>query len=311
MRVDIALAGHVCVDLAPCVDGEFVTTPGVLTQVGPMRISIGGAVGNGARAAHALGATAAVLATVGDDDLGRLCAGALERFAPGQVALHRTATAATSYSVVLQHRDDRSFWHHTGANDEFDGTGELPAAGIVHFGYPTLVPGMTAAGGQPTVALFRRARAAGATTSLDTSYCAANSALRSYPWDEYFAQVLPEVDVFCPSWDDLTSAYNEPDAFDQERVEQAAVRYLTFGAGLVLITAGGHGAYLASPGGGTWIPPEPVTRIVSTNGAGDTFKVAFLLAARTAPPVAAARRAATVAARYIAGLPLIPNEMEQ
>ncbi len=330
--LDIHLDGHVCVDLTPTMSGPPDTTPGVLTEVGPMAIQIGGAVGNGARTALRMGRVAAVTATVGADELGGLCRAILSADHPATVWLSETTTHSTSYSVVLQPPGtDRSFWHHTGANDEFDGTCELAAAPIVHFGYPSLVPGMTADSGQPTAKLFARARAQGSATSLDLAHCAQNSPLRHYDWDTYFAHVLQETDVFCPSWDDITSARNEPSrnhpgVLDRVAVEQAAATFLGMGAAIVLITVGEQGSYLATGNPprmqrlarttrinadqhtniSAWIAAAPIERFVTSNGAGDTFKVAFLLSLlRLHDPRAAAREATLVVARHIGGLPLV------
>lgn len=323
--IDIQLVGHACVDLEPALPGEPDTTPGILSEVGPLRITIGGAVANCARAAKALGKRPALSAAIGRDELGGLLRASLERDYPDAVLLMETE-AATSYSVVVAPPGkDRNFWHHTGANDEFDGTCALVPAPVVHFGYPTLCPGMTVDGGRPTVDLFTRARAQGSATSLDLAYCAENSPLRSYDWNGYFEAVLPVTDVFCPSWDDVTSAWGQPANQSREAVAVAAEEFLEMGAGLVCVTLGEEGSYIATgtedalahaasalgvsaagwAGVREWIPAAPVRRFVSSNGAGDTFKAAFLLAAQgAASPVDAAREAATVVARRIAGDPL-------
>lgn len=314
-RPDIQIVGHVCVDLTPQITGEADITPGVLTEVGPMSIRIGGAVGNGSRVARGMGFSAAMSGTVGSDALGQLCRTSLEDFHPGAVDLAEAPRHATSYSVVVQLGDtDRSFWHHTGANDEFDGTCELLSARILHFGYPTLVPAMTRYGGQPTVALFQRARQQGSLTSLDLAYCASNSPLKSYDWGAYFRNVLPVTDVFCPSWDDVTSALNRDPDFDEAAVGECAQEFLDWGAKVVLVTAGEHGAFVASrtrdgEAISAWISAAPVPRFVSTNGAGDTFKVAFLLSSLGTTDVReAARLAADVVARHIGGLPLLGTQ---
>lgn len=324
---DIQIVGHVCVDLTPRMDGHPDTTPGVLTETGPMHIDVGGAVGNGARVAHGLGHSVALSATVGNDALGEMCRSALETANPGRVDLATSSTHATSYSVVVQTGvEDRSFWHHTGANDVFDGTCELVAAPVVHFGYPTLAPTMTLAEGQPTVELFRRAHEQGSVTSLDLAYCARNSPLRSFDWSRYFSNVLPETNVFCPSWDDVTSAMDMGVQPGPDMIPGVAADFLALGAGVVLITAGERGCYFATGPPNSmrtlallmgadvedladvsgWIPAAPVTNFASTNGAGDTFKVAFLLSLRGAGDIkSAARRASSIVARHISGLPLL------
>lgn len=311
-RPDIQIVGHVCVDLTPEITGNPDITPGVLTEVGPMNIRIGGAVGNGSRVACGMGYSAVLSGTVGGDALGQLCRGALESSHPGAVDLAEAPGHATSYSVVVQAgATDRSFWHHTGANDAFDGTCRLAGARVLHFGYPTLVPSMTLNGGEPTVAMFERAREQGSLTSLDLAYCASNSPLKSYGWEAYFRHVLPVTDVFCPSWDDVTSALHRNPDFDPDSVNECAEEFLSWGAKVVLITAGEHGAFLGTRTStvgavSEWIPAAPVPDFVSTNGAGDTFKVAFLLSVLSTNDVrAAAHLAADVVARHIGGLPLL------
>lgn len=323
---DIQIVGHVCVDLTPLLPAEPNVAPGVLTEVGPMQITIGGAVGNSARTVKALGRRAVLAAAVGADELGRLLQNSLEAEMPGAVFLEQTS-AATSFSVVLAPPGgDRSFWHHTGANDDFDGSCPLLPSPMLHFGYPTLCPGMTAEAGRPTVELFSRAHAQGSATSLDLAYCADNSVLRGYDWDAFFHNVLPHTDVFCPSWDDVTSARSLSVGVDATAVSLAAEEFLAMGAGVVLLTMGDQGSYLATgdqdalsglaealgvcadawSGVREWIPAAPVDRFVSSNGAGDTFKAAFLLAAQgAATPGAAAREAAGVVARHISALPLL------
>lgn len=324
---DVQIVGHVCMDLTPRLPGPADTTPGVLTEVGPMGLSVGGAVANGGRAALALGHSAALAGMVGQDELGTLCRDMLERDFPGNVSITVTSERSTSYSVVVQPPDtDRNFWHHTGSNDVFRGECTLFDAPVVHFGYPTLVPGMMDEGGQPTIDLFSRARSRGSATSLDLAFCAENSPLRSADWEGYFANVLPLTDVFCPSWDDITSSRGQPTGFDAAAIEDCARQFIAMGAGLVLISAGHHGSHLAiAPGqqlrtlapllggqvgewAGTshWIPAVPPTRLVSTNGAGDTFKVAFLLYCRALQdPVSAARAAARAVSRWISNEPLV------
>lgn len=325
--MDIQVVGHLCVDLVPGLNGPAVVTPGVLEETGALEVRLGGTVGNVARAVHGMGASVAVAATVGADDLGAMCRTALERDHPGAVRLTETTTSGTSYTVVLQPPGtDRTFWHHTGANDEFDGVDcELVGASFLHFGYPTLAPAMTADGGTPTVKLFQRAREQGSATSLDLAYCAANSLLRNYDWWTYFTNAVPLTDVFCPSWDDITSALGMPEGFDRARVEEMAEKFLGLGAAVVLITAGEHGSYVRAGSAGQltqlqsavgehiagwadvsgWVAPSPVEAFINTTGAGDTFKAAFLVAALdAASPVEAAQRAAAVVARHISGLPL-------
>lgn len=329
--VPIHIIGHVCVDLTPELHSDRLGAPGELTEVGPLEVRTGGTLSNCARAVAALGAEVYLSGMVGDDDLGLICRNRLEAEHPGHVELRSHANASTSYSIVLSPPSrDRTFWHHTGANDEFRGECTIRPRSIVHFGYPTLCPGMCEKDGEPLVELFRRARDLGCATSLDLAYLADNSPLKAISWDALFANALPLTNIFCPSWDDIASCLPDIDpAFDESRIEEQARRFIDQGAGMVLITVGKHGAYLATGSeerlsalaeltgidAASWanrsiweeaVPVEKSSdRPLDTNGAGDTFKAAFLVAlTREAAPEQAIRFASTVVARKLIRLPL-------
>ncbi|NHB84552.1 hypothetical protein G7085_07825 [Tessaracoccus sp. HDW20] len=70
---ELQIVGHVCVDIAPGIGADVSLEPGVLSEIGAPRISVGGAVGNGARAAAGLGRDFAVACRIGSDALGGLC----------------------------------------------------------------------------------------------------------------------------------------------------------------------------------------------------------------------------------------------
>src|SRR5215217_2904551 len=116
------VAGHVCVDLIPELPAPPATAPGELMEVGPITMAPGGCVANTAAGLAALGSDVAAVGDAGDDELGatlvRMLAARGTR--TDQIRLRRGCT--TSYSVVVQPPgEDRSFWHHVGANAEFDG----------------------------------------------------------------------------------------------------------------------------------------------------------------------------------------------
>lgn len=329
--VSIHVVGHVCVDLTPELHSDHLGVPGELLEVGPLEVRTGGTLSNCARAVRALETEVFLSGMVGNDDLGLICRNRLESEHPGHVELRMHPTASTSYSVVVrQPGQDRSFWHHTGANDEFRGECTIQPTSLLHFGYPTLCPGMCEDDGGPIVDLFQRAHTRSGATSLDLAYLADNSPLKAIDWDALFAAVLPHADVFCPSWDDIASCLPSVDpAFDEARIEEQAAAFLAQGAGLVLITVGKHGAYLATGSAerlgalasltgidvdawanrSIWDPAIPVEKTtdqpLDTNGAGDTFKAAFLVAlTRRASAEQAIRFASTVVARKLVRRPL-------
>src|SRR5205823_1161954 len=118
---------------------------------------------------------------------------------------------------------DRSFWHHVGANAECDGTAfELTGVELLHVGYPSLLPAMTADGGEPLVALFARARAAGITTSLDLAVVDPASPAARLDWSALLRRVLPLVDVLSPSVADVRTTFRGPGAGPRNVVRTSA-----------------------------------------------------------------------------------------
>ena len=71
----VAVAGHLCLDLTPRLDGGEHIDPGHLFEVGPLSVRLGGSVGNTGGDLVDLGVPVDVVATVGDDDLGVLLQG--------------------------------------------------------------------------------------------------------------------------------------------------------------------------------------------------------------------------------------------
>lgn len=320
----IQVVGQLCVDLKPGLGSTKIAAPGELAVVGPMGISLGGAVGNCGRVLADLGVDVSLSACVGDDELGAMTRRMLGARLHA-VDLMVTPGVATSYSVVVEPEGvDRSFWHHTGANAAFVGDCAVTATRLLHFGYPSLTPAMCADGGTPIVRLFDRAHVQGVATSLDLAFVAANSPVRDLDWEALLRTAVAVSDVFCPSWHDLASCLGLPMDVDDAYVSEWADRFLDWGAGVVLITLGERGSCLrvADPhrlapfatcgidpsawaGTSTWQVPDVLTDVTTTNGAGDAYKAAFLSRLIEGDsPQQCLDCAGRVVARYLTGMPL-------
>lgn len=331
--VAIHVIGHVCVDLTPQLHSDRLSAPGELTEVGPIEIQTGGTLSNCARTLKALNTEVFLSGMIGNDELGTICRKKLNDTHPDHVELVVHPDAATSYSVVIKPPTaDRSFLHHTGANDFFTGECTLHPRTICHFGYPTLCPGMCVNNGQPIADLFQRAHNNGSATSLDLAYLANNSPLKNLDWSALFAHTLAHTDIFAPSWDDIASCLPGMNPlFDKEAIETQAEIFLNQGVSIVVITAGQHGAYLATASAERlnmlasltgidaqlwanktiWIPAvlveEQTDQPLDTNGAGDTFKASFLHAlTQQADPYQAIHFASETVALKLLRRPLRP-----
>ena len=311
-------AGHICLDITPLFPGDgslAALRPGALANVGPAQINTGGSVANTGLALRFFGIETALMGKVGADPFGELVRSALAAKG-GDEGLITDAGSDTSYSVVIAPAGtDRIFLHNPGANNSFSAgdidSRALEGAAWFHFGYPPIMRRMFASGGEELELVFRKAREAGCVTSLDMAAVDPASEAGKAPWEDILRRVLPYVDFFVPSWEELAymaarPLYNERaaaiasgEAMSLERdIEPLAGAARELGAGNMLIKCGAAGFYYQTGGAaaleraGTalgrdlsgWAvrsgfersyTPE---RVVSGTGAGDTTIAAFIAA---------------------------------
>lgn len=244
------VAGHVCVDLTPRLTTLPRSAPGDLEQVGPLAVSAGGCVSNTGSALAALGAPVQVVGDAGDDALGPVLVQLLAARGVGTDRIRLLPGRSTSYTIVVQPAGrDRSFWHHVGANAEFDGSAiDMAAADLLHVGYPTLLPALAADGGTGLEVLLRRARAAGLTTSLDLAVLDPGSRAATEDWPALLERVLPHVDVATPSVDDVRSTLDPTAGDEPDDLRRTARLLVEMGVAVAMVTGGSAGAHLCTAG---------------------------------------------------------------
>lgn len=258
----IVVAGHICLDLVPALDHRPDLRPGALAEVGPAVVSLGGCVGNTASGLRLLGQQVVVAADVGTDALGSVLEDQVLRSELSPLLLRRVRGAATSYSIVLASPGaDRSFLHHVGANAWFDGRGvAFEGCRLLHVGYPSLLPALLKDAGAPLLRLFRRARASGATTSLDLATVDPRTPAGRVDWSGLLARLLPLVDVISPSVDDLTTALHCRPSDARDDPAALAADLVSGGAGVALVTAGSRGMALATAPAARLVAGGPILR---------------------------------------------------
>lgn len=206
-------AGHICLDITPVFHGgrgtqmDKILEPGKLIDVGAADIHTGGAVANTGLAMQKLGIDTKLMGKIGDDALGKTILSILESYhaAEGMI-VDREAT--TSYSVVLAIPGiDRIFLHHPGANHTFSYNdldfAEIAKADLFHFGYPPIMRNMYLNNGKELVRIFQKVNESGVLTSLDLAAIDPSSEAAQQNWEEILRQVLPYVDFFVPSIEEL------------------------------------------------------------------------------------------------------------
>lgn len=264
---EVIVAGHICLDIAPTFESRhggpgLLSSPGALVEVGPATLSTGGAVSNTGLALHRLGLPTRLMGKVGDDLFGRAVREIVDRHGP---ALSRDMLvepgANTSYSVVISPPGvDRIFLHCPGANDTF-GADDVPYESIAegslfHFGYPPLMRRMYADGGGELAAMLAGVRRRRAATSLDMARPDPAAESGRVDWSALLGRVLPEVDVFLPSIDEILfmldrSKYDRLSVggdlvshVDRPLLHDVSGRLLDFGAAAVVLKLGHRGLYV-------------------------------------------------------------------
>ena len=294
----IVVAGHICLDVIPELGGPLDVQPGGLVVIGPSAVSTGGPVGNVGMALHRLGVPVRLIAKIGDDMFGRellsILRGGDPALADGMIVV---PGETTSYSVIVNPPGiDRTVLHCAGANDTF-GVADVPlerldGARILHFGYPPIMRRLYSDGGVELAELFAAAHGRGLVVSLDTCVPDPNSAAGRVDWVAFLARVLPAVDVFSPSVDELRVMLRvpSPGPVDLGGVRALADHVLALGTAIFALKLGEQGLYVRTAGGGAafdrlcsrlalepgaWRDREVLApcfrarRVAGTNGSGD------------------------------------------
>lgn len=330
----IMLAGHICLDIETSLANFAGIRPGALVEVGKAGWSLGGAVANTGETLKELGVPIRIAGAIANDELGDTIRRYLEANGMPVSDLQTSSAAGTSYSIVLQTDGvDRAFLHYPGVNAFFDPLAvDVAGASIVHFAYPSLMAGMLENSGEPIRALFQRAHAAGATTSIDLAVVDPASEVAELDWEQILDYVLPAVDIASPSLDDLTSALRITEPFSVELAERLATSFIDHGVAVVALSAGANGVFLKTAGperlseGGSvlarlaepwgdvelWQLPLPVENWSSTNGAGDALTAGLLFALLSGlSPRAAVRTAAASAAIRMSGTAISTTALDR
>ncbi len=322
MRKKAIAAGHICIDITPVFPengrqaeslGEILK-PGTLVHTLAPDIHTGGSAANTGLGMKIMGADVRVMGKIGEDAFGGMIRDILRRY-DAEKDLITVPGETTSYSMVIAAPGiDRIFLHCPGANDTFDGS-EIPEEALrdialFHFGYPPLMKKMYENDGVHLIRMFRRMKEAGIATSLDLAAIDPYSEAGRTDWKRILESVLPYVDFFVPSFEELMYILDRPRYEElkqksagcditeilsvEEDVRSLAERCLAIGARAILLKCGVQGLMLMASekmaetgerlgldarawnGFSCFEESYRVDRVLSGAGAGDVCIAAFL-----------------------------------
>ncbi|MDY0175308.1 MAG: carbohydrate kinase family protein [Lentisphaeria bacterium] len=303
------VAGHICLDVIPIIERPFELLPGRLYEVGGPTMATGGAVSNTGLALHILGIPTLLMGKVGADSFGKSILDIVAQKAPGlEKNFIVDAEVETSYSVVINiPGTDRIFLHNPGANASFAARDidyeTLSQADLFHFGYPSFMAQSYANEGAELIDMYQRAKACGLSTSLDPGMPDPGGEAGKVPWKKVLQKLLPYVDVFLPSADELLfmldrDNFGKGDNLSVAELEALSSQLLDMGVALAGIKLGAKGLYIRSSdeeriaemGRGKpenpklwarqqfWFPIFKEKEFKGATGAGDTTIAGFLAA---------------------------------
>lgn len=336
-NLDAVVAGHLCLDIIPGFTNtnnkelNEIISPGKSIILSGVNMSTGGAVSNTGVALSILGMKTKLMGKVGNDHFGKIVTDILkEKGISDGVTV--SETASTSFSIVISPPGiDRVFLHEPGVNDLFD-SGDIDydavkEARLFHFGYPPSMKKMFIDDGEEVVKVYKKVKSLNVITSMDLALPDPNSLSGKADWKYILKRVLPYVDIFTPSLEELyymlrndeyrklsvTSKGRELiDALDMSVIHELGEELMGLGVKIAIIKCGKKGLYIRTQKYdvlsevGKILPIDPenwserellegiyqVDRVVSANGSGDTCIAGFLASVLTGKSIEEAMKTA-------------------
>ena len=210
-----------------------------------------------------LGMKVSFVGKVGEDMFGNFCKEQLTIKGVDTSLLIQSNELKTGATIVLNFGEERAMVTHQGAMKNLsidDITKEiLTSARHLHFSSYFLQPGFK----NKLDVLFRRAKEAGLSTSLDMQWDPAEK------WDFDFKKVLPWVDIFLPNESELLYLTGKDSI-------EAAMQEIGAHAKIVLIKQGKQGSLLYYNNKVLHSKSFSNENVVDAIGAGDSFNAGFI-----------------------------------
>ena len=261
-RYDILVVGELNIDLILNKIKEFPKI-GAEILADEMTLTLGSSSAIFASNISTLGAKVSFVGKIGNDLFGKLVLQSLKEKKVSTDLILLSPTEKTGATIVLNYDEDRAMVTHPGAMETLfseDITDEyLVLAKHMHVSSIFLQPGLK----NNITELFKRAKDAGLTTSLDIQWDPAEK------WDLDFEKLLPYVDVFLPNKEEIK-------AITGKNTVDEALEVLGKYSNIVAVKLGNEGAVGYSKGEKINASPFLNNKLVDAIGAGDSFNAGFL-----------------------------------
>lgn len=317
MAVDVIVCGHLTLDMIPnlqMLTADNLSDAGKLFEIGTMEMSTGGAVSNTGLALHRLGTPVKLMGLVGDDWIGKVILDFLRKHDASLTDhIQIIPSASSAYTIVIEPQNhDRTLLTHTGTNHLFGldtlNFDVISQAKLFHLGYPTLLPRLYQNNGDELLAIYQTVKQQfGVITSLDMTLPAADHASGQVDWQSILTRVLPNIDIFIPSINEIMFMLRRQD-FDNWRdnvmahvtddyLKVLADELITMGCAIAGFKLGEQGIFLQTSSdpprfafmehigqpSNDWVGkriqhPTFKVDVVGTTGAGDASYAGFLSA---------------------------------
>ena len=261
-QYDVIVVGEVNVDL---IMNQLQSLPEIGKEKlsGNMNLTLGSSAAILANNLSALGAKVAFVGKAGKDFFGKFCKEELERSKVDTSMLLMTEEFQTGATVVLNFGVDRANVTFLGAMVSLkpeDITEEMISrARHLHFSSYFLQPAFK----NKIHTLFKRAKYAGLTTSLDVQWDPQEL------WEFDYEKILPDVDIFLPNEIELLNLAKK------KTVEEALALVGKYG-NVIVVKKGKNGSVLFYKDQLIEGKPFLNNQVVDAIGAGDSFNAGFI-----------------------------------
>lgn len=261
-QFDVVVVGELNVDL---ILNQIHPFPEVGKEVlaETMNLTLGSSSAIFASNLSCLGPKVSFLGMLGNDSFGKLCLQTLQQKGVDTSLIKISDTVKTGATIVMSFAEDRMNVTHMGAMEHYSikdiSDSDLQKARHMHFSSVFLQPAMH----KDIITLFKRAKALGLTTSLDTQWDP------NEKWDLDLKTLLPLVDVFIPNEEEIKCLTKTSTVDDAIKVVQNL-------GNIIAIKRGNKGSTVLYKGQQIVKAPFLNTQVVDAIGAGDSFDAGFI-----------------------------------